>query len=268
MRVSYAGHACHTWSRGRCPAPRNSHSTLGTLYWARFTGLGPLVDGGTRKRTHQAADHVTQHTPRTLFRLGYCHCTCCLVRPTARLASRSAIRMHFLADAACRIASNAGAKSDLGLCERTLTGYSRDANATARDATALDATPLTQTPRTNSTHATRSATGGRLTKRCGTLDRRSRGYAGSARRENRTPRGATTRLDTLRTTCTVHSPQPSPMFYLRSGDRANIPSQLVACRAHQRRKRGPGKFPQLDRYPKDSRENNRITVVPRRRNPV
>ncbi len=233
MRVSYAGHACHTWSRGRCPAPRNSHTqrlvrftgyaSLATLYWH-----GPLVDGGTRKRTHQAADHVTQHTPRTLFRLGNCHCTCCLVRPTARLASRSAIRMHFLADAACRIASNAGAKSDLGLCERTLTGYSRDANATARDATALDATPLTQTPRTNSTHATRSATGGRLTKPCGTLERRSRGYAGSARRENRTPRGATTRLGTLPTTCTVHSPQPSPMFYLRSGDRANIPSQIVA----------------------------------------
>lgn len=181
------------------PLPGSSElirSALGTLYRS-----GPLVDGGVRERTHQAADHVTQHTPRTLFRLGNCHCTCCLVRPTARLASRSAIRVRFLADAACRVASNAGAKSDLGLCERKLTGYSRNANATARDAT-----PLTQTPRTNSTHATRSAAGGPLTRPCGTLERRPRGYAGSARRENRTPRGATTRLDTLRTTCTVHSP--------------------------------------------------------------
>ena len=151
MRVSYAGHACHTWSRGRCPAPRNSHSTLGTHYWVRFTGrllAGPLVDGGTRKRTHQAADHVTQHTPRTLFRLGNCHCTCCLVRPTARLASRSAIRMHFLADAACRIASNAGAKSDLGLCERTLDGVltRRKRNSTGRNSTRRNAT------HTNATH--------------------------------------------------------------------------------------------------------------------
>lgn len=206
--MSYAGHACHTC---RGAAAR----LLGTLNAQRFTGqallaklywAGTLVDGGTRKRTHQAADHVTQHTPRTLFRLGYRHCTCCLVRPTARLASRSAIRVNFLAEAACRLASNAGAKNDLGLCERTLTRYSRDANATTPDATALDATPLTQTPRTNSTHSTRSAAGGLLTKPCGTLQRRSRGYAGSARRENRTPRGATTRLDTLRTTCTVHSP--------------------------------------------------------------
>ena len=232
------------------PRPGSSElvrSALGTLYWVRLTA-GPLVDGGVRKRTHQAADHVAQHTPRTLFRLGNCHCTCCLVCPTARLASRSAIRVHFLANAACREASNAGAKRLLGLCERKLTRYTPDANATA-----LDATPLTQTPRTNSTDATRSAAGGRLTKPCGTLERRPRGYAGSARRENKATRGATTRLETLRTTCTVHSPSTSPVFYLRSGDRANIPSQLVACRAHQRRKRGSRKFPQLDRYSKDSR---------------
>lgn len=244
MRVSYAGYACHTWSRGRCPAPRNSHSLnawyalLGTLHWPRLTRLGPLVDGGTRKRTHQAADHVTQHTPRTLFRLGYCHCTCCLVRPTARLASRSAIRMHFLADAACRIASNAGAKSDLGLCERTLTtGYSRDANTTA-----LDATPLTQTPRTNSTHATRSATGGRLTKPRGTLDRRSRGYAGSARRENRTPRGATTRLDTLRTTCTVHSPSTLADVLFAFRRQGQYPFATCCLQGASKAKKRPGEI--------------------------
>jgi hypothetical protein len=239
------------------PLPGSSErlrSALGTLHL-----FGSLVEGGTRERAHQAADHVTQHTPRTLFRLGNCHCTCCLVRPTARLASRSAIRVHFLADAACRVASNAGAKRDLGLCERKPTLYSRDANATTPDATALDATLLTQTPRTNSTHWTRSAAVGRLTRLCGVPERRLKGYAGSARRENRTTRGATTRLETLRTTCTVHSPSASPVFYLRSGDRANISSQLVACRAHRRRKRGPGKFPQLDRYPEDSRENARIT---------
>ena len=233
--MSYAGHARHTWSRCRCPAPRNSqHSTLGTLaaYWS-----GPLVDGGTRKRTHQAADHVTQHTPRTLFRLGNCHCTCCLNRSTARLASRSAIRMHFLADAACRVASNAGAKNDLGLCQRTLTGYSRDANATARDAT-----PLTQTPRTNSTHATRSAAGGLLTKPCGTLERRPRGYAGSARRENRTPRGATTRLDTLRTTCTVHSPSTLADVLFAFRRQGQYPFATCCLQGASKAKKRPGEI--------------------------
>jgi hypothetical protein len=111
--------------------------------------------------------------------------------PRASRASRSAIRVLFLAEAARLETSNAGARILLG----------RERN---RDATTLETTPLT-----NSTHAIRSA-GGRATEPCGTLDALTLGgYAAPARRRNNTARGDSTRQEALSSTCTDTPPLPS-----------------------------------------------------------
>ena len=130
------------------PLPGSSElirSALGTLYWVRFTGLG-------RWSTAELASELIRlptTSPNTRHELSFNSET--VIAPAAWFAlprGWPAVRRYaytFLPNAACREASNAGARRLLGrLPIRTLgTRYTPDANATA-----LDATPLTQ----NATH--------------------------------------------------------------------------------------------------------------------
>jgi len=143
-------------SQARCACPKEDQRTRPSKRKYRNSALVTLLPtwtfrpcGGRRPDgAHQGADHVTQRTPRTLFRLwthhAGAHCNCCLGRPAARRASRPAIRAHFFARAARRNDCNAGASATLG----------DDCNA---DATELDATRLGDTQHPGM-HATGNAT--------------------------------------------------------------------------------------------------------------